>query len=445
MPGELARAASFTTPAPLRGRRRAVLPALSGPFHGWRIVAAAGTIQFMLGALQTQSFGLYIAALAQEMGWSKTALAGAAALMSVEAAIVGPMLGWLLDRMGTRAAIRWGLVVFGTGLVLLSQVQTVAAFYVSAVLMAVGASLGGYFTLSVTVVHWFESHRARALAVLSLGLAASGLVVPLIAMSMGLWGWRATAAVSGVFIWVAGWLLAGVIHSRPADVGQHADGIDPAARAVGQGAAAPQAGDAARSQPSESGHTLAQALRTRAFWLLSIGHGLALLVVTAVNVHAVLHMTQGLGMSVTQAGWVITLMTLGQVIGVLLSMGLADRYDKRRLAALCMGSHGIGLLCITWSGHPLSLLGFAVFHGVAWGLRGPLMHALRADYFGRRAIGTILGVSGAIVALGQIAGPMVAGVLADLTGDYRVGFTLIALLATAGSLTFVFARRPGPR
>ncbi len=432
-----------------------MLHALTGTFHGWRIVAAAATIQFLLGALQSQSFGLYIAALAHEMGWSRTSLAGAAALMSVEAALVGPMLGWLLDRIGTRQAVRWGLLIFGAGLLLLSRVQTVGAFYVSAVMLAVGASLGGYFTLSVTVVHWFESRRARALSVLSLGLAASGLVVPLIATSMEFWGWRTTAAVSGVFVFVAGWLLASVIHGRPADLGQQPDGVEPVARPAGLAAAPAPASDAgARVEadmapgtlpPAESGHTLAQAMRTRAFWLLSVGHGLALMVVTSVNVHAVLHMTQGLGYSVTQAGWVITLMTMGQVVGVLLGMGLGDRYDKRRLAALCMASHGLGLLCLTWSTQPLHLLGFAAFHGVAWGMRGPLMHALRADYFGRRAIGTILGVSGAIVAIGQITGPMLAGALADRTGDYRVAFTLIALLVSAGSLAFVFARRPEAR
>jgi len=419
-----------------------VLPALSGPFHGWRIVAAAGTIQFLLGALQAQSFGLYIAALAQEMGWSKTALAGAAALQSVEAAVVGPMLGWLLDRLGTRAAIRWGLVIFGAGLLLLSQVDSIGVFYLSAVMMAIGGSLGGYFTLSVTVVHWFERRRARALSVLSLGLAAGGLVVPVIALSMERAGWRTTAAVSGVFVCLAGWLLASVIHSRPADLAQHPDGVEPA-RPAGEPAA--EEARPATALPAEPGYTLAEALRTRAFWLLSVGHGLALLLVTSVNVHAVTHMTQGLGYSFTQASWVITVMTLGQVLGVVVGMSVGDRWNKRHLAALCMVGHGLGLLCLTWAAHPVHMLGFAVFHGAAWGLRGPLMHALRADYFGRRAIGTILGVSGAIVACGQIVGPMLAGALADLTGDYRTGYTLIALLAMAGSLTFQLARRPPTR
>jgi MFS family permease len=88
------------------------------------------------------------------------------------------------------------------------------------------------------------------------------------------------------------------------------------------------------------------------------------------------------------------------------------------------------------------LMAFGIFHGVAWGLRGPFMQAIRADYFGRNAIGLILGLSAAIIAVGQIAGPMVAGVLADLTGDYQWGFSLLALLSGLGSLCFILATKP---
>ena len=86
---------------------------------------------------------------------------------------------------------------------------------------------------------------------------------------------------------------------------------------------------------------------------------------------------------------------------------------------------------------------FAALHGLGWGLRGPFMSAIRADYFGRHAIGSILGISAAIAAVGQMTGPLVAGVLADLTGDYRLGFTLLAVLSALGSLAFILATRPG--
>jgi MFS family permease len=402
-------------------------------FYGWKIVGAACGLQFLLGALLLQSFGLYIAVLSEEMGWSKTTLSGAAALQSAEAAIIGPLLGWLMDRWGPQSIIRWGFVIFSVGLLLLSQVDSIATFYVSAILMAVGASLGGYFPLSVAIVHWFEKHRGRALSIMSLGLAMGGLVVPAMAWFMQQWGWRVTAAASGVLALAAGLPLARMIRRRPQDYGEFVDGIRP------------EDGTPAEAVLKASGlqeFSLREALQTQAFWLLAIGHGLALLVVTAVNVHAITHMKEGLGYTVAAAGWVIMLMTFGQLIGVLLGAAIGDRFEKRKVAALCMLSHALGLLLLTYSTHMQGLIAFAIFHGFAWGLRGPFMLAIRADYFGRSSIGAIMGVSAALIAVGQMAGPMVAGLLADLTGDYRLGFTVLAILASLGSLSFMLAKKP---
>jgi MFS family permease len=402
-------------------------------FYGWRMVGAACGIQFLLGALLLQSFGLYIAVLSEEMGWSKTTLSGAAALQSAESAIIGPLLGWLIDRWGPQSLIRWGVVVFSAGLLLLSQVDSVATFYASAILMAVGASLGGYFPLSVAIVHWFEKHRGRALSIMSLGLAMGGLVVPVMAWSMQQWGWRATAAASGVLALVVGLPLARMIRRRPEDHGEFVDGIRQENETPGTAVLKPS---------GQQEFSLREALNTQAFWLLAIGHGLALLVVTAVNVHAISHMKEGLGYSFATAGWVIMLMTFGQLVGVLLGAAIGDRFEKRKVAALCMLSHALGLLLLTYSSQMQGLIAFAMFHGLAWGLRGPFMQAIRADYFGRQAIGAIMGISAAIIAIGQIAGPMVAGMLADLTGDYRLGFTLLSILAALGSASFMLAKKP---
>ena len=107
-----------------------------------------------------------------------------------------------------------------------------------------------------------------------------------------------------------------------------------------------------------------------------------------------------------------------------------------------MLAHALGLLMLTWAMHPLMLGAFAVLHGMAWGLRGPFMQALRADYFGLAAIGMILGLSAIIISLGQVAGPLIAGAFADATGNYRAGFTLLALVAASGSVLFLLARKP---
>lgn len=402
-------------------------------FHGWRIAVAGAGLQCLQAALFLQAFGAYVATLSTERGWSKTSLSGAAALHSAEAALLGPALGWVLDRFGPVVMLRVGVVLFSSGFLVLGTVDTLAGFYAAVALIAVGSSLCGFFPVNYTLIQWFERRRARALSIVALGLAAGGLLVPIVAAAMQAYGWRATAVGSGLVALVAGWPLACVMRRSPQEVGQTVDGLPPlAAPELGAGSAA----------VAQRGLTARQALATPAFWLIALGHALALLVVTAVNVHAISHLKEGLGYTVAQASLVIAAMTLAQMAGSLLGSVIGDRYDKRRLSAACMLLHAAGLLLLTYAGSWAAAGSFAVLHGMAWGLRGPLMQAIRADYFGRQSIGLILGLSSIFVAVGQVAGPLVAGGLADWTGDYRAGFTVLAVLAGLGSMVFIAAKPP---
>ena len=164
--------------------------------------------------------------------------------------------------------------------------------------------------------------------------------------------------------------------------------------------------------------------------------------VHAVSVHAITHLKEGLGYSVAAASLVISLVTACQMLGVALGWWIGDRYRKRLIAAACMLAHALGLLLLTYAFNWLMVVAFAVLHGTAWGLRGPFMQAMRADYFGRSAIGMILGLSFMIIVVGQVGGPIIPGIFADITGDYRLGFTIIAILAGLGSGFFLLARKP---
>jgi MFS family permease len=161
-------------------------------FHGWWMVAAGCAMQFVQSCLLLQSFGAYVAVLRDDRGWSKTELAGAAALHQVEAAILGPVLGWFIDRFGPQGVIRAGVLTFGAGFMLLSFIDSLLAFYGAFLVLALGASLCGFFPLNVALIHWFERKRARALSSMQFGLALGGLAVPAVAWSLGAYGWRAT-------------------------------------------------------------------------------------------------------------------------------------------------------------------------------------------------------------------------------------------------------------
>jgi sugar phosphate permease len=404
-------------------------------FHGWWMVGAGCGMQFVQGTLLLQSFGAYFAMLRDDRGWSKTELSGAAALHQLEAAVLGPLLGWFLDRFGSQWVIRVGVLVFGAGFMLLSRIDTLFEFYVAFIVTAIGASLCGFFPLNVALIHWFEKKRARALGLMQIGMAAGGLCVPLIAWALATWGWRATAFASGVLVVVICLPLSFVIQRRPEDMGLKLDG---------EISVLPDLQAELKTAKSETTRdfTAREALRTPAFWLISLGHGFALFVVMGINTHAITHMKEGLGYTIEAAAFAIMLQTVAQLCGVGMGALIGDRFDKRRLSALCMLGHMAGLLCLTYATGPAMIVAYALLHGVAWGLRGPMMQALRADYFGRSAIGMILGLSFMIMVIGQVGGPMIAGIMADITGNYRAGFTTLALLAGLGSIFFLFAKRP---
>jgi len=401
-------------------------------FYGWRIVIAGGALQFLQSLLLVQAFGVYVAALVEERGWSKTSLAAAAGLKAVESAVFGPVLGWMVDRFGAARMVRAGILIFGVGFMLLSQTDTLMGFYAAFVIVALGASMCSNFVMSVSIIQWFERHRTRALSALQFGGAVGGLFVFLIALSVQTLGWRWTAFGSGVLAIVLGWPLARVIRSRPEDLGETIDGLPPAPKAA--------AGTVEPAGPRM--FTPREALRTQAFWLISIGHAFALLIVMAVNVHTIIHLKEGLGYSLSQATLIFTLVTVGQACGVALGWAIGERFVKRKVAASCMLMHALGLLMLTYSSSTVFLCFSVLIHGIAWGLRGPFMQAIRADYFGRRSIGTIMGLSAMITVFGHVLGPIIAGAFADWTGNYRLGFTVLSGLAVVGSLFFMMARRP---
>ena len=340
------------------------------------------------------------------------------------------MLGWAVDKFGAQGIVRAGIVTFGIGFMLLSFVDTIVQFYCAFVIVALGASMFSNFLVSVAIIQWFERRRSRALSALQFGGALGGIFVAAVAWSIQTYGWRATAFGSGVIAIVIGWPLARVIRSRPEDLGETIDGLPPAPREPGQ----PDA-------PVSRAFTAREAMRTSAFWLIAFGHSFSLLVVTAVNVHAIMHVKE-LGYSLAQASLVFTLVTVGQFGGVMMGWVIGERFEKRLVAAACMLMHAGGLLMLTYATGPIVLAVAALVHGVAWGLRGPFMQAIRADYFGRRSIGMIMGLSAMITVFGQIGGPVIAGVFADYTGNYRMGFTILAVMAGLGSLFFVLAKKP---
>lgn len=412
-----------------------------GIFFGWWIVGGALGIEFLLSVLLLQAYGTYAAVWREEFGWSATALALAYSLHRAETGLLGPIQGWLLEHFGVKTVMRIGVVLLSVGFMLLSQINSLLTFYLTFALMALGGSLMGILSLMTVLVNWFEKKRATALALMQTGMSLGGLAVPVVAWALLTFGWRNVTFASGVIMLLFGLPLVQLMRSRPEAYGLHPDGTprpEEETNLTSQSDVPPVA--SIRHQD----FTPRQALKTRAFWFLSLGHALAVTVVSAVLVHLVVHLNEGLGYSIQSAALLFAVMTGFTVAGQLIGGVIGDRLNKRLIVTLAMFGHASALLALAFATSFPWVLYFAVAHGLAWGLRGPLMGALRADYFGRKAFPTIMGFSSVIVMFGSMSGPILAGVLVDLLGNYRLAFLILSGLAVMGSVFFFFATRPRP-
>lgn len=405
-------------------------------FYGWKLVAAGSAIQALQSGLMIQAFGNYAVLLERQFGWSKTQLSTGFSLMRAESGLLGPAQGWAIDRYGTKLVMQVGVVIMAVGFLSLSQIQALWQFFAALTLTAVGASLSGFLSITSATVAWFERNRAKALSLSGTGFAIGGIATPGVVWLLRTVGWRGTAVLSAVAVLVIAFPLCSLFGQRPADRGDFVDGIDPSEA---------QTDTSPRAEGVSDRHfTASDALKTRAFWMISLGHATALLVVGAVVAHLALYLTSEQGYTLQQASFVGGAMPLLQFVGQIGGGIMGDRVNKRLLASVAMIGHMIGLLLLTYATSRWMIWLFVPFHGLSWGVRGPLMQALRADYFGSTSFAQIMGFSSMIVMLGMMGGPLIAGFMADQTGDYRLGFTVLALLAGAGMIFFVLATPPGP-
>jgi MFS family permease len=368
----------------------------------------------------------------REFGWSRTAISGAFSLARVESGILGPIEGYLTDRVGAQRMLFIGLVICTLGFFCLSFVHSLPTLYAVIIIgIVLGSSLGYNMPISVLIAKVFHERRSLAFGIFRMGPGISGPLVPLVGWIIGLWGWRAAAVASGLVIFLVGLPLALII-KRIYDQ---------------QEAAAISLVDAGRSSKpnkqasSDPQFTLRQALRHKTFWLLSSAMALRHLVTEGVSVHFVILLVDR-GWSTEAASG---LLGVSALIGAPARIGmgwLGDLLDKRRLVMGLLLALSFSVLLMGYTTAALVFTPCMIIYSLAYGGLASLQEPIRADYFGTRAFATIQGMSRSVTTAGTFMGPIIAGFLYDLTKSYTLAFAIFALVSLVASGLMFFAKQP---
>ncbi|MCY4583059.1 MAG: MFS transporter [Chloroflexi bacterium] len=402
------------------------------PFYGWWIVLSCVLFHGLFGSAFGFTFGQYLLSIEEQFGWSKFAISSTYSGSLLLAGFLSPAHGWLLDRFRPRLLMQIGTVTFGLGFIALPFADTFPAFFAVIMVMSIGANLAGWLTLTTVTARWFRRKRAFALGLSTTGIGLAGMLSMVVAWSLVVHGWESTAIGSGIAVLVIGLPLCQLMRGYPEEYGM-----------VPDGAPAPSsARSRATVDPGEIDFTVGEAMRDRSFWYVSAGHAVALIAVVALLAHLPAHLVQGLGWSKTSAQTIIALMTVTSIVGQVGGGYVGDRYNKAHLAATCMLMHAVAVLMLAFTTSTLVIVVAALLHGLAWGIRSPLMTAIRADFYGRRSFGQIAGYSNVLVMLGPLIGPTFAGKMNDVYGDYTGAFLVVGVVVGMGSLLFLASRKP---
>ncbi len=395
-----------------------------------------------------QAMGTYLVALNRLFGWNRTVLSGAFAFSRIQGAAIGPIEGYLIDRFGNRRMFMIGFTMMGLGFILLSQVRygvelfglpipAIPQFYAAFAIITIGSGLGGWLTMMSMVNNWFSRQRSFAMATAMSGIHFGGFLLFALNYFVDNQGFRPVILAIGVFLVAIVLPFSRIIRNRPADYGMQPDGDpEPPRRAKEESGGAPTVLD------DEPDFSARQALKTPAFWIVTIVHMSSTLSIVALSLHLTPKLTD-MGMSLTAAGFVFQAYTFIALPLQFLSGYIADKLPKPPLICFFLLTQAASLFVIAYAENVFMAYLFAALWGVAFGGRGPLLTSIRGDYFGQKAFATIMGVSQLPTSVAMIITPLYAGYVFDQTGSYFQPFIVFAFCALAGAILILFSRRPG--
>lgn len=382
------------------------------------MLGVAGLAIFASGPGQSHTFSVFVGPIGEELGLSKGAIAAAYGLATLAAAFALPAMGRLVDRHGPRRMMLvvtalLGLACLGFGAV--GGLATLTLGFGALRFLGQGSLMMNAANL---VAQWFSRRRGFAMGLMALGFAASMAVHP----PLGQWliasyGWRVAWVVLGVVTWLL--LLPPVyllVVNKPEDRGLLPDGD-----AAPTGAAAASAID---------GLTVGEALRTRAFYILTAGwFGMSMLV-TTLHFYQVSILTAQ-GVAAETAARVFPLSALTLVIAMPFVGRLFDRVRTRVVFAAGLAVMACALVAVTLVTTLPSAIAYAIVFGLNNAFSLTMFGYLMPRYFGRRHLGSLQGTGQMIAVIGASLGPLPVGLAFDYLGGPTLTLRLLALYPLA--------------
>jgi sugar phosphate permease len=414
-------------------------------FFGWWIIIITGFFSGLVMMFSIQGASVLFKPISFDLGLDRTAASVAIGIGTLINGFVFAFAGWFSGRFGPKWLVIAGAGVTGLAMLLLSTVSSMLSYYLIWALLYTGANgLGFSVSIDVMLTNWFVRRRGLAFSIRwgIIGIICVALL-PLLSWMIESYGWRTVSLIFG------GITLAGIPflfyftrQQRPEYYGLLPDGAAPQA---GSGRdVTVDSGKEYAAAVKETEFTFKQAARTSSFWMINASWAVMAIIVGGFNVHIVPYLTDK-GLDPVLAGSLLAMMIFFTVPSRLAAGLLADRVKKERLKFLLSVSFlliagGISSLILNPSKN--GIYPFLFLYGLGYGGYTILDSLIRGRFFGRKAYGSIQGLSILMAAPLMFSAPIYSGWVYDTFGSYSTAFILFVVLASAGAIVMGLVRVP---
>jgi len=407
-------------------------------FYGWVILVIGAFGLIMTSPGQTYALAIFIEHFITDLGLSRSLVSGLYSAASLVAGFTLPFIGQQIDRRGSR--LMMGLLAFLCGLACIFT-----GFAMNAVWLGLGFfalrifGQGGLMLVSTNVINqWWVRKRGVAMGIagLLMSLLAVGGYPNMLNWLIAQFGWRTTFFLqSGILFFLLLPLALLLLRNYPEDYGLQPDGLSAADSRPKTSA------ETETSAPTEESWTAAEAVRTPVFWIVGLGIAAMAMAVTGLFFHMVsIFEDNGLSQTVTAAAFVPIAITTAIVT---LSSGiLIDRWPANILLSAALLCQTASLVLAPYLRTVEIAFLYGVLLGATFGLSRTVGSVIWADYFGRRHLGSITGITTTIMVTGASLGPLPFGIGRDLLGSYNVVLLIAAVFPMTLAGVVLFARKP---
>ena len=389
---------------------------------------------FVRNAVGSLTLAVFVYPISLELGWSRTLISGAASLGGILSIAGSPPVGWAVDKFGSRIILTIGIIILGISTLSLTWATIPFIFYVSYAIGRVIFTGPIPIAASVVVARWFIKKRGRATGMLSFCHTGGMIVFPAVAsLVIHLHSWQIAWLVLGILVLTISLIpVALLIVQIPEDVGLLPDGENPDTREIA---------DSQEQYLDEPIWSLEQAVKTPALWILALSTGFVYFIQAGTNLHLGAYLIDQ-GLSQGTSNLAIVYSAIGAAAASLIWGWTSEKLPIRYVFGGVGLLMGISIGLFTLVDTRVEAYIYAFLFGAAVGGIIVVPPVAYADYFGRKSLGAIRGLTEPFLALGQAIGSVLSGVIFDITGTYKGAFILYAFLGLAATFLLLFAKPP---